>query len=420
MAPSLAARRRSSGCLTPLPPCLLWHLGLRRGTGSRSSCSAPPRCLTRPCRTRLASSARCRPAIRYPRGVFFKFSWFLTPLNTQRDARLTTTFPQRGHLLVCGGRNLRERVALLPQMGSACSTSSGVPPQAVKRRGAYSPLPANSGLESDLQGSNPALARQDASAARSLPHLTGAGSSGGSSSQASSSSTVKAQKRGDSLHRSRSVESDSLRRWGGVAMARESIPKAGLDTFVRRRKEPPQCPVGREALFGGGEVVRPGMAIAGHRGLARSGGEDERPGTWTRPGTGAAGRRALAQSATTEGANLRGESSTALPRPATSESGRANLRLTAGRDSASSRGSISPISPEPQTPNPKHQTPHPKPRTPSPEPPAPERLSSRNSSASSLSRESLRSKERLPSRNSSASSRESLRPKENLFPAPEP
>ncbi|KAJ1484126.1 hypothetical protein T484DRAFT_1948442 [Baffinella frigidus] len=69
-APPSAARRLCRGLPTLLPPCWRWHLGLRRGTGSRSSCSAPPRCLTRPWRTRSASSARCKRAFRFLRGVF--------------------------------------------------------------------------------------------------------------------------------------------------------------------------------------------------------------------------------------------------------------------------------------------------------------------------------------------------------------
>jgi len=127
-------------------------------------------------------------------------------------------------------------------MGSTCSTSSAVSPesrgQAIKRRAAYSPLAANTGL----QGSDTALTRRDASRGSSDSHLE---------------------------HRSRSAEK-----------ADEANPKAGLDTFVRRPRSNSALPLGvlrHDAVLGRDWVVRPG--IAGGFVLAPSATAPPRPAT---------------------------------------------------------------------------------------------------------------------------------------------
>ena len=152
-------------------------------------------------------------------------------------------------------------------------------------------MPAKTGLESDLQGSDITLTRRGAGSGSSVH------SSGGSSSQASSSATLHAKHREHSTRRFRSVD-----------VAVEYNPKAGLDTFVRRlcsNPAPAQCLTGRMALFRGDEAAaRPGIAIAGRRGLAQS--------------------------------------ATAPSRPATSGSGRESLRPLPTARSTSSHGSITP------------------------------------------------------------------------------
>jgi hypothetical protein len=109
-----------------------------------------------------------------------------------------------------------------------------------------------------------------------------------------------------------------------VEMAGGSNPKAGVDTFVRRRsikQETPQGPerMGREASSGGGEVVR--------------------PGTGMRPGTGATGRKSLDQAATSEGASLR---PTARHESTSSRRSISPERLSSCNSSESSRESLRP------------------------------------------------------------------------------
>jgi hypothetical protein len=178
----------------------------------------------------------------------------------------------------------------------------------VKRRTAYRFSPSNTFLEPGLlQGSDNALTRRDASP----------GSSG---------------------------RRDSLWEQGSRSVEGESNPKAGLDKAARRlcsNPAPPHGLVPHKALFGGGEVVRPGTTIAGHRGLAQSATSPPRPAT-------SEGRRATRRSSTSSRGSISPEANLRPRRDSTSSSGAISPERVSSRDSLmpkKKRSLLRPLSP---------------------------------------------------------------------------